>query len=213
MSVRILRGAVQLKQCDLDMLWNQKNRLRNIFNPDDLRFQCRLRTTHRIVRELEKTLDRSGLLRNRKLTSPVFLFSLPGCAQQQWHTDFNPKDICHLPEDEKPAGAILALQKQTKFVQYPDKVHSLEPGDLLVFSGDVVHAGAAYSKPNGRIHCYLDSVRVERQKNRTYLFDELKSEFEDAPGQQVDEQGFLKAAGAPLVPVWRTLESGQLPAR
>ena len=39
----------------------------------------------------------------------------------------------------------------------------LEPGDVLVFDGDVVHAGAAYRAPNTRVHVYLDVPSVKRE--------------------------------------------------
>ena len=36
---------------------------------------------------------------------------------------------------------------------------SLLPGDIIVFEGDVIHAGAAYSQANLRVHAYLDGNR------------------------------------------------------
>ena len=46
----------------------------------------------------------------------------------------------------------------------------LEPGDVLVFDGDVVHAGAAYRAPNTRVHVYLDVPSVKREHDRTYSY-------------------------------------------
>jgi ectoine hydroxylase-related dioxygenase (phytanoyl-CoA dioxygenase family) len=46
---------------------------------------------------------------------------------------------------------------------------SLNKGDALLFRGDLVHAGSAYTKPNVRIHFYLDSPLVKRVANRTWI--------------------------------------------
>ena len=46
----------------------------------------------------------------------------------------------------------------------------LEPGDVLVFDGDVVHAGAAYRAPNTCVHVYLDMPSVKREHDRTYSY-------------------------------------------
>ena len=40
---------------------------------------------------------------------------------------------------------------------------------MLVFYGDLIHAGAEYSQANTRIHIYLDSPEVVRDFNTTYL--------------------------------------------
>ena len=47
---------------------------------------------------------------------------------------------------------------------------SLRAGDLLVFDGDCVHAGSAYTTTNTRVHCYLDSCTHARKVNQTWLF-------------------------------------------
>jgi ectoine hydroxylase-related dioxygenase (phytanoyl-CoA dioxygenase family) len=39
----------------------------------------------------------------------------------------------------------------------------LNPGDLLVFDGDVSHAGASYALPNTRVHVYLDVPGLKRE--------------------------------------------------
>ena len=49
------------------------------------------------------------------------------------------------------------------------KTLELNPGDIFVFRGDLVHAGAAYDKENFRIHCFLDSDCVLRDPNKTFL--------------------------------------------
>src|SRR3546814_7394212 len=44
----------------------------------------------------------------------------------------------------------------------------LQPGDVLVFRGDVLHADAKSDRGHfGRLHCYLDNPAVPRVGNRS----------------------------------------------
>jgi len=53
---------------------------------------------------------------------------------------------------------------------FPDPIHchqlQLNRGDVLVFRGDLVHAGAASEHCNTRVHCFLEPTRgaFERPK-------------------------------------------------
>jgi hypothetical protein len=47
----------------------------------------------------------------------------------------------------------------------------LNRGDLVLFRGDLVHAGAAMQRFNFRIHMFLDVVGVRRHKGVTYYMD------------------------------------------
>ena len=50
---------------------------------------------------------------------------------------------------------------------------TLNCGDMLVFRGDLVHAGAAFDQLNVRLHAYLDVMGgPQRQVDRTHLVDE-----------------------------------------
>ncbi len=45
---------------------------------------------------------------------------------------------------------------------------TLNPGDVLVMRGDLVHAGGGYEHGHfARLHCYLDNPRVKRGANTT----------------------------------------------
>ena len=35
----------------------------------------------------------------------------------------------------------------------------MRTGDVLVFDGDLVHAGSAYDEQNDRLHCYVNTYR------------------------------------------------------
>lgn len=58
----------------------------------------------------------------------------------------------------------------------------LQPGDVLLFRPDLIHAGSSYSEENLRLHVYLDSLEIPRQTNRTFIINKhgnklLKSMF------------------------------------
>eukprot|EP00966_Prymnesium_polylepis_P245049 5667969-Prymnesium_polylepis.1 len=45
----------------------------------------------------------------------------------------------------------------------------LQPGDILLFEGDVLHAGAKYeSACNTRVHVYLDVPDLRRKPNTNW---------------------------------------------
>lgn len=53
-----------------------------------------------------------------------------------------------------------------KSVQNGKKVEYLNKGDMLIFRGDLIHAGSAYDVENIRLHVYLDSPIVSHVTNR-----------------------------------------------
>ncbi|KAE9060543.1 hypothetical protein PF007_g30569 [Phytophthora fragariae] len=66
---------------------------------------------------------------------------------------------------EIKAGLIIGLTENTKLVLYPKCFAVADPrrrtevllgaGDCVIFRGDVVHSGAAFTELNYRIHCVL----------------------------------------------------------
>jgi ectoine hydroxylase-related dioxygenase (phytanoyl-CoA dioxygenase family) len=69
---------------------------------------------------------------------------------------------------------MLALQSGTRLIVYDEDSRRdvsvpLGPGDVLVFDGDVAHAGAWYASVNTRVHMYLDVEGVERAKDFTWF--------------------------------------------
>ena len=46
----------------------------------------------------------------------------------------------------------------------------LNAGDVLVFRGDLIHAGAAYDARNVRIHCYIDSLSAPEPRDPTETY-------------------------------------------
>jgi hypothetical protein len=111
----------------------------------------------------------------------VLLKSLPGCRQQAAHTDYVPSPELHVASDDTvPLLFLLAVEDNTRLEVWPrshrprrypimQTTVTLSAGDALIFRGDLVHAGSAYSDQNVRIHAYLDHPAVPRDPNRTWI--------------------------------------------
>jgi hypothetical protein len=113
----------------------------------------------------------------------VVLASDAGCAAQAPHSDW-PWSAAFKAAATKPCGLIVALQDATTLDVWPGALQSeparwpaaaiprcrvqLQAGDALLFRGDLVHAGSAYSVANVRLHCYLDASDVPRPDDRTW---------------------------------------------
>ncbi len=139
-----------------------------------------------------------ALMPGRAAQDMVVLFSRAGCAAQTAHSDWpagslDPR-VAQLGDDGLfggfPAGCLLALEPDTALLVWPrsscmvdppappaDHYYAtvpptrvpLEPGDLLVFRADCVHAGAAYpGGSNVRLHAYADRRGIKRGKDETF---------------------------------------------
>lgn len=103
----------------------------------------------------------------------VILRSDPGCSPQRVHPDYMEEALSasNARNDCMPLGCVLALMENTLFDVWPGAIHCseappegrtfkhsqlIQPGDFLVFRGDLVHAGAAFKEFNIRIHAFLD---------------------------------------------------------
>ena len=102
----------------------------------------------------------------------VALRSEVGCAEQPAHTDYlqeGPSSGWYdWDTDSVPLSCIVALQDGTELNVWPEAIRFnwtrpynrqrlvLNRGDVVVFRGDLVHAGVAYGQPNHRIHCFLE---------------------------------------------------------
>ena len=110
-----------------------------------------------------------------RANSMVTLRSEPGCADQKMHTDYPPTSNENLDIDT-PLACIVAIEDETFLDVWPEAIRfdttkqyfhkriELNRGDVLIFRGDLVHAGASFNELNVRVHCYLDPVGVERNK-------------------------------------------------
>lgn len=165
-SWHVFRQAVSVSLTDLQRM-REKALSRPhqvVFNPDKLRIQRPILADDPLVVSIRQELLKQGFLNGREMHAPVVLHSFAGCQQQPWHLDFDP-DLQH---QILPLGILLALQSETRLKTKRETV-CLDAGDLLVFDGDLVHAGAAYNVENTRIHAYLNPIGEERPGKNTFL--------------------------------------------
>jgi len=171
---RLLCEAVTASVCatalpELEMVAQNAD---TIFNPDDKRRQMQVDASQSAAAAMLDALRTAGELRGRRARVFNAIHSRKGCREQPWHTDHDPVPLARMRR--KPRSAILALQPGARLlIAVKGVVHEvrLEVGDILVFDGDVVHAGAAYAEANTRLHAYLDIVGVERPHNETYVVE------------------------------------------
>lgn len=166
-GVRVLRGAVEVDVGDVKRISEHARGGAPIFNPNPLRLQRGLLHDDALVRRLIAALDDAQLTHGRVLGQAVALHSMAGCERQEMHTDFDPMEMSRSPA--KPLGVLLALHDGTSLCLDGGRAIELSTGDVLVFDGDQVHAGAGYDASNTRIHLYLDCPWVHRAQNTTYL--------------------------------------------
>lgn len=103
-------------------------------------------------------------------------------GRQPAHSDApEPADgaLAELHDDDVPLSALLAIQPRTCLWVFPDGcpgtggdggvLLSLDEGDMLVWRGDLVHAGAGYAETHYRIHAYVDPPpeRYRRPRGKT----------------------------------------------
>ena len=134
--------------------------------------QVRVAPDEEVATALLRALHESGELDGRSHGEISALDSLPGCRQQRLHWDFNP-DLCEGLVC-KPASVILGMQCGARLMVRDERANAtvpivLGPGDVLVFEGDVAHAGASYCARNMRVHVYLDVAGVVRARDFTWF--------------------------------------------
>ena len=71
------------------------------------------------------------------------------------------------PTEDVPLAFLLALQDETKLHCWPfdtdeKEIANLQEGDLIIFRGDLGHAGDEGDEENWRLHGYLDSPVILR---------------------------------------------------
>jgi ectoine hydroxylase-related dioxygenase (phytanoyl-CoA dioxygenase family) len=140
------------------------------------------------VKEILKQNIHTDLIPSR----PVVIHSRPGCQAQAAHCDYIPDEALKKVNDtQMPLAALVCLMKGSRLNLWPNSHHlattnpselmdkeqipcqeiQLNEGDIVVFRGDFIHAGSAYSDDNYRVHYYLDSPLIPRVANRTWLIE------------------------------------------
>lgn len=109
----------------------------------------------------------------------VALKSIKGGEEQDPHRDFPSMEIgeARIVEKSCQAGLILGLMSDTKLIVYKKCFAEVDiskrvelkfgRGDLIVFRGDLAHAGAAYDTTNYRVHAALTVGDLEWDDNAT----------------------------------------------
>lgn len=125
------------------------------------------------------------LIPRRNANDIVILQSLPGCAAQQPHRDYDPYLHEQVNDDGVlggfPLGCLVALEDGTRFDAWPATILPyssnglvkrttlvLNKGDILVFRGDLIHAGSSFGVKNTRVHAFLDCRGYRRHPNSSY---------------------------------------------
>ena len=100
-------------------------------------------------------------------------------AEREWAVRVEQLEgIRGLQDREKPLGVFWALEKGCKIMLAgPDGEAvevCLQRGDVLLFEGDLVHAGAAYpNSDNIRMHVYLYARGINKPGKGTWLVPEF----------------------------------------
>ena len=179
-----------------------KQELESVFNPNPLRHQLPLASDDPMLALLMAALASAGHLRSHAAGRAVALYSSAGCEQQQWHADYDPlckasrkrkyetaeqeqrrqeqaklRCIRDMRDCHKPLGVFWAVEEGCRLmVVGPEgesvEVH-LELGEVLLFHGDLVHAGAAYERDNMRVHLYLHAIGVVPPNGNTYYVEDF----------------------------------------
>lgn len=130
-----------------------------IFNPDKKRSQAELPCSSAVYIAVENALRRRNHLRHgRTVTSMVVLHSEAGCQQQPYHTDHDTRSVMDMRDAGNcPSGCLVAVEDNTVLELHGRESIMMQQGDMVVFDGDICHAGAAYTQANIRIHAYIES--------------------------------------------------------
>jgi len=115
----------------------------------------------------------------------IIIKSLSKCTDQAAHCDYaQVGDILKTADEQMPLSVLVAIEPETKLHVWPKSIRScksiktksinrstvtMNTGDIVVFRDDLVHAGSGYSNQNYRLHAYMDSPKVPRISNRTWL--------------------------------------------
>lgn len=127
------------------------------------------------IKALEDYLHPYGFLKSKTINHAYALKSVAGCPMQPRHTDSAAEgSLRGASRDTVPLAVLYALQDNTRlqvwnFDTGQPAVIFMNATDLVVFRGDAAHAGYSYEFENVRLHAYLDSDSVKRQKGNTFV--------------------------------------------
>ena len=194
----IHRNVVTFEDKVIKYLGRQRKKAKIIFNTqlnDNKRAQNKLSKTHPLVSDIVTFLN--VVHPGYKINDWNLIVSEEGCKTQMAHCDYEPTDELRDASNENiPLAALIAINDNTTLRVWKKSIHlctktsdELEPvkpigyndvylnhGDILVFRGDLVHAGSAYDEVNMRIHVFMDTQAVKRDPNRTMIVSKHMNE-------------------------------------
>lgn len=188
----IHKNAVDIDETVVDRFKGQINRARPIFNNsnrnDMKRMQFRVKRGD-LPRINKVLLFIKENYPNLNAVEWNILWSKK-CQRQQAHSDYEPDiKMLNISKDQMPLSALVPLDEGCKLIVWKKSINlinksnddlqrvktikptivTLNPGDILIFRADLIHAGSEYDEPNIRLHAFLDSDAITRQHNRTYI--------------------------------------------
>lgn len=109
------------------------------------------------------------------------LFSAAGGGIQAAHADYPTKAFKSIrDENNVPLSVLIGLQNDTVIDLWPGAIEGgkhcedvvpvrlhYNAGDMVIFRGDLTHAGAPFDHNNVRLHVYLDHPSVKRPSDHT----------------------------------------------
>ena len=151
----------------LDQIFRSDRRVRPITagQSDSRRAQVELPESELgIFTSFKRALEDAGEMHGRSLSEFNAIRSQPQCAKQHRHWDYDPTLVRYCNGQirrRKPCSAILGLEMGARLYIFDtelahDVTVLIAPGAILLFDGDVAHAGACYASPNIRVHGYFD---------------------------------------------------------
>jgi len=190
----ILKNQLKVSSADLSELFAQINHSSvAIFNHDwdnnDKKRMQRVLQKEKIgfIHALDDVVNRI----NPNLTQStwVIIKSDAGCKKQMAHLDYVPTaEFSSVVKNDTsfiPLLVLVGVMDNTYIhiwensiaitnetydgPSVPSTKILLNKGDVLVFRSDVIHAGSEYDELNIRLHCYLDSPKVARDEDTTFI--------------------------------------------
>ena len=189
----LLRSAIEISPEEFtDLVQYSKPKNSPIFNysttlpSDGKRLQSSIPRAHPIFKRVLSVCK--SVLPQTRPKNPVVITSLAGCQEQAPHCDWNVFEFSGDDREGCPYGFMLCIDDCCRLVVWESshlvvrsiqistdhfptkKIINLVRGDVLIFRGDLIHAGAAYETDNVRLHCYLDVPGTKRTPDRTFPF-------------------------------------------
>jgi len=174
----VYKNALKLPDIIFEYIVDQKKNSYVIFNDESndekrRQFDFKCKIGKHISKKLQNFIEKKGF-REKKVNDLVIIHSTELCKRQQLHYDYDLQRLRSLDDKDYPFGMLIGVQNNSRFIVYNELIQKKQTihfnkGDIVMFRGDIRHAGAEYYSNNTRLHAYVDSMEYKREKNQTYL--------------------------------------------